>query len=200
MDSSSLLGQLIEALRCLPGVGPKSAQRMAFHLLERDREGGTHLAAALQTAMERIGRCSVCRDLTENEICHICANQRRDVSLLCVVESPSDVLAIEQATGYQGRYFVLMGRLSPLDGVGPSELGLDELAGKLHATPPAEMIIATNPTVEGEATAYYLQRMAQKSGVKVSRIAHGVPLGGELEFTDQSTIAHAFAGRQPMPD
>lgn len=200
MDSSSLLGQLMEALRCLPGVGPKSAQRMAFHLLERDRDGGKRLAAALQTAMERIGRCSVCRDLTENEICRICANQRRDASLLCVVESPSDVLAIEQATGYQGRYFVLMGRLSPLDGVGPSELGLDELAAKLHATPPAEMIIATNPTVEGEATAYYLQRMAQKSGVKVSRIAHGVPLGGELEFTDQSTIAHAFTSRQPMPD
>jgi len=200
MDSSSLLGQLMEALRCLPGVGPKSAQRMAFHLLERDRDGGKRLAAALQTAMERIGRCSVCRDLTENEICRICANQRRDASLLCVVESPSDVLAIEQATGYQGRYFVLMGRLSPLDGVGPSELGLDELAAKLQATPPAEMIIATNPTVEGEATAYYLQRMAQKSGVKVSRIAHGVPLGGELEFTDQSTIAHAFTSRQPMPD
>lgn len=200
MDSSSLLGQLMEALRCLPGVGPKSAQRMAFHLLERDRDGGKRLAAALQTAMERIGRCSVCRDLTENKICRICANQRRDASLLCVVESPSDVLAIEQATGYQGRYFVLMGRLSPLDGVGPSELGLDELAAKLQATPPAEMIIATNPTVEGEATAYYLQRMAQKSGVKVSRIAHGVPLGGELEFTDQSTIAHAFTSRQPMPD
>ncbi len=200
MDSSSLLGQLMEALRCLPGVGPKSAQRMAFHLLERDRDGGKRLAAALQTAMERIGRCSECRDLTENEICRICANQRRDASLLCVVESPSDVLAIEQATGYQGRYFVLMGRLSPLDGVGPSELGLDELAAKLQATPPAEMIIATNPTVEGEATAYYLQRMAQKSGVKVSRIAHGVPLGGELEFTDQSTIAHAFTSRQPMPD
>jgi recombination protein RecR len=173
---------------------------MAFHLLERDRDGGKRLAAALQTAMERIGRCSVCRDLTENEICRICANQRRDASLLCVVESPSDVLAIEQATGYQGRYFVLMGRLSPLDGVGPSELGLDELAAKLQATPPAEMIIATNPTVEGEATAYYLQRMAQKSGVKVSRIAHGVPLGGELEFTDQSTIAHAFTRRPPMPD
>lgn len=200
MDSSSLLGQLMEALRCLPGVGPKSAQRMALHLLERDRDGGMRLAAALQTAMERVGRCSVCRDLTENEICRICANQRRDASLLCVVESPSDVLAIEQATGYQGRYFVLMGRLSPLDGVGPSELGLDELAARLHATPPAEMIIATNPTVEGEATAYYLQRMAQKSGVKVSRIAHGIPLGGELEFTDQSTIAHAFTGRQPMPD
>lgn len=195
MDSSSLLSQLIDALRCLPGVGPKSAQRMAFHLLERDREGGSQLSAVLQTAMEKIGRCSVCRDLTENEICHICSNQRRDETLLCVVESPSDVLAIEQATGYQGRYFVLMGRLSPLDGVGPSELGLDELANRLRAEPPAELIIATNPTVEGEATAFYLQRMAQKLGVSVSRIAHGVPLGGELEFTDHSTIAHAFSSR-----
>jgi len=173
---------------------------MAFHLLERDRDGGLHLATVLQSAMERIGRCSVCRDLTENDICRICASERRDTSLLCVVESPIDVLAIEQATGYQGRYFVLMGRLSPLDGVGPSELGLDELAGKLQTSPPAELIIATNPTVEGEATAYYLQRMAQKSGVKVSRIAHGVPLGSELEFTDQSTIAHAFTSRQPMPE
>ena len=200
MDSSPLLAQLMEALRCLPGVGPKSAQRMAFHLLERDREGGSRLASTLQAAMERIGRCSECRDLTENKICHICANQRRNASLLCVVESPSDVLAIEQATGYQGRYFVLMGRLSPLDGVGPAELGLDELAAKLETSPPAELIIATNPTVEGEATAYYLQRMAQKSGVKVSRIAHGVPLGGELEYTDQSTIAHAFSSRLAMPD
>jgi recombination protein RecR len=190
----------MEALRCLPGVGPKSAQRMAFHLLERDREGGSRLAGILQSAMERIGRCKLCRDLTENDICQICANERRDASLLCVVESPSDVLAIEQATGYRGRYFVLMGRLSPLDGVGPSELGLDELAAKLQTAPPAEMIIATNPTVEGEATAYYLQRMAQKCAVKVSRIAHGVPLGGELEFTDQSTIAHAFSSRQPMAD
>jgi recombination protein RecR len=173
---------------------------MAFHLLERDREGGSSLATVLQAAMERIGRCSECRDLTENKICHICANQRRNPSLLCVVESPSDVLAIEQATGYQGRYFVLMGRLSPLDGVGPAELGLDELATKLETSPPEELIIATNPTVEGEATAYYLQRMAQKSGVKVSRIAHGVPLGGELEYTDQSTIAHAFSSRLAMPE
>jgi recombination protein RecR len=200
MDPSSLLGQLIEALRCLPGVGPKSAQRMAFHLLERDRDGGLRLASILQTAMAQIGRCSVCRDLTEREVCAICSSQRRDPSLLCVVESPSDVLAIEQATGYQGRYYVLLGRLSPLDGVGPAELGLDELAEKLRQAPPAELIIATNPTVEGEATAYYLQRMAQKSGVKVSRIAHGVPLGGELEFTDQSTIAHAFSSRQLMAD
>ena len=196
MGSEPLLEQLIEALRCLPGVGPKSAQRMALHLLERDREGGRQLSATLAAAMERIGRCKLCRNLTEQELCRICANVQRDASLLCVVESPGDVLAIEQATGYRGRYFVLMGRLSPLDGIGPAELGLDELARRLENSPPAEVIIATNPTVEGEATAYYLQRMAQKQGITVSRIAHGVPLGGELEFTDQSTIAHAFSSRQ----
>ena len=198
MTTDSLLEQLVEALRCLPGVGPKSAQRMALHLLERDRDGGIHLSVVLEAAMERIGRCSVCRDLTENEICRICANDQRDQSLLCIVESPSDVLAIENATGYRGRYFVLMGRLSPLDGIGPVELGLDELAGRMKNQPPAEMIIATNPTVEGEATAFYLQRMAEKYDICVSRIAHGVPLGGELEFTDQSTIAHAFSSRQKM--
>ena len=198
MSSEALLDQLIEALRCLPGVGPKSAQRMALHLLERDRDGGVHLSAILAAAMERIGRCRQCRNLTEQELCRICANPQRDASLLCIVESPSDVLAIEHATGYQGRYFVLMGRLSPLDGVGPAELGLDELAQRLADAPPRELIVATNPTVEGEATAYYLQRMAQKHGIAVSRIAHGVPLGGELEFTDQSTIAHAFASRLPV--
>jgi recombination protein RecR len=196
--TDSLLEQLVEALRCLPGVGPKSAQRMALHLLERDRDGGIHLSTVLEDAMERIGRCTVCRNLTENEICRICANEQRDKSLLCIVESPSDVLAIENATGYRGRYFVLMGRLSPLDGIGPVELGLDELAERLRARPPAEMIIATNPTVEGEATAFYLQRMAEKHHISVSRIAHGVPLGGELEFTDQSTIAHAFSSRQKV--
>ena len=198
MATEPLLEQLIEALRCLPGVGPKSAQRMALHLLERDREGGVQLSATLATAMERIGRCERCRNLTEHTLCRICSNDRRDASLLCVVESPSDVLAIEHATGYQGHYFVLMGRLSPLDGIGPAELGLDELAQRLENEPPTEIIIATNPTVEGEATAYYLQRMAQKQGITVSRIAHGVPLGGELEFTDQSTIAHAFASRQAV--
>ena len=145
--------------------------------------------------MQRIGRCSICRDLTEEEVCSICTNDQRDGSLLCLVESPSDVLAIEQATGYRGRYFVLMGHLSPLDGIGPAELGLDQLGQRLQEQPPSEMIIATNPTVEGEATAFYLQRMAQKQGIAVSRIAHGVPLGGELEFTDQSTIAHAFSSR-----
>ena len=195
MSSEPLLEQFIEALRCLPGVGPKSAQRMALHLLERDREGGTHLSTMLEAAMEQIGRCSQCRNLTELETCQICNNDQRDRSLLCIVESPSDVIAIEQATGYRGLYFVLMGRLSPLDGIGPAELGLEELAERLNAKPPSEMIIATNPTVEGEATAFYLQRMAQKHGITVSRIAHGVPLGGELEFTDQSTIAHAFSSR-----
>jgi recombination protein RecR len=145
--------------------------------------------------MERIGRCTQCRNLTESETCAICSNEQRDRSQLCIVESPSDVIAIEHATGYQGRYFVLMGRLSPLDGIGPAELGLEQLGEQLSKQPPQEMIIATNPTVEGEATAFYLQRMAQKHGVSVSRIAHGVPLGGELEFTDQSTIAHAFSSR-----
>ena len=195
MSSESLLEQLIQSLRCLPGVGPKSAQRMALHLLERDRDGGKHLSTVLEEAMERIGRCRICRNLTEQEICLICGNDQRDRTQLCIVESPSDVIAIEQATGYRGRYFVLMGHLSPLDGIGPAELGLDQLGEQLNKHPPAEMIIATNPTVEGEATAYYLQRMAQKNGVSVSRIAHGVPLGGELEFTDQSTIAHAFSSR-----
>jgi len=195
MSSEPLLEQLIEALRCLPGVGPKSAQRMALQLLERDREGGKHLSTVLDEAMERIGRCSECRNLTEEELCKICANEQRDKQQLCIVESPSDVIAIEQATGYRGQYFVLMGHLSPLDGIGPADLGLDQLGERLSLKPPAEMIIATNPTVEGEATAYYLQRMAQKHDVQVSRIAHGVPLGGELEFTDQSTIAHAFTSR-----
>lgn len=198
MSSESLLGRLLEALRCLPGVGPKSAQRMALHLLERDRDGGNHLSAVLEEAMERIGRCRVCRDLTENDVCRICANEQRDQSLLCIVESPSDVIAIENATGYKGHYFVLLGRLSPLDGIGPEDLGLDELAKRLQDNPPVEMIIATNPTVEGEATAYYLQRMAQKYEITISRIAHGVPLGGELEYTDQSTIAHAFMSRQKV--
>ena len=198
MASSALLVQLIDALRCLPGVGPKTAQRMAFHLLERDREGGKQLSATLISAMERIGRCSRCRDLTEEPICRICNDNKRDSTLLCILESPSDVLAIEQATGYRGYYYVLMGRLSPLDGIGPAELGLEILAQRLDAEPPAELIIATNPTVEGETTAIYLHRMAVKRGIPVSRIAHGVPLGGELEFTDQSTIAHAFASRLPI--
>jgi recombination protein RecR len=200
MSNQSLLERLIDALRCLPGVGPKSAQRMALHLLERDREGGTHLSAVMADAMEQIGRCKECRDLTENELCNICSNPARDRSLLCIVESPVDVLALEQATAFRGVYFVLLGRLSPLDGIGPAELGLDDLAARLGTDPPRELIIATNPTVEGEATAYYLQRMAQNLGIGVSMIAHGVPLGGELEYTDQSTLAHAFGSRQLLGD
>lgn len=196
MSSEPLLARLIESLRCLPGVGPKSAQRMALHLLERNREGGIRLSEVLAEAMQKIGRCKICRDLTESEICAICANPRRDHTQLCIVESPVDVLAIEQATAYKGRYFVLLGRLSPLDGIGPAELGLDQLADRLENDAPLEMIVATNPTVEGEATSFYLQRMARAHNIKVTRIAHGVPLGGELEYTDQSTLAHAFGSRQ----
>ena len=195
MSAEPLLNRLIESLRCLPGVGPKTAQRMALHLLERNREGGLQLASVLVDAMQKIGRCKQCRDLTELDICTICGNPARDQSLLCVVESPVDVLAIEQATAFKGRYFVLLGHLSPLDGIGPAELGLDQLAEQLEKNPPQEMIIATNPTVEGEATSYYLQRMAKTHDIRVTRIAHGVPLGGELEYTDQSTLAHAFGSR-----
>ena len=196
MTSEPLLSHLIESLRCLPGVGPKTAQRMALHLLERNREGGVRLAAVLADAMQKIGRCTQCRNLTELEICSVCANPRRDQTQLCIVESPVDVLAIEQATAYQGRYFVLLGRLSPLDGIGPAELGLDQLAERLEKKAPDEMIIATNPTVEGEATSYYLQKMASNYNIRITRIAQGVPLGGEHEYTDQSTLAHAFGSRR----
>ena len=198
MSAQPLLEQLIEALRCLPGVGPKSAQRMALHLLERDREGGQRLSAVLSTAMENIGQCRLCRDLTEHELCVICSNPARDSGLLCIVESPVDVLALEQATAYRGVYFVLLGRLSPLDGIGPAELGLDVLAERLENSAPRELIIATNPTIEGEATAYYIQQMAARHAIPVTMIAHGVPLGGELEYTDQTTLAHAFGSRRSV--
>jgi recombination protein RecR len=192
----SLLDELIEALRCLPGVGPKSAQRMAFHVLERDREGGRRLAEALAAAVEGIGHCSRCRTLSEHEVCGLCASDTRDDGTLCVVESPADVMALEQATGYNGRYFVLGGHLSPLDGIGPAEIGLDLLTKRLEEGEVQELILATNPTVEGEATAHYISELAQARGVSASRIAHGVPLGGELEYVDGGTLAHAFAGRQ----
>jgi len=198
MSAEPLLNQFVESLRCLPGVGPKTAQRMALHLLERNREAGLKLAQVLEKAMQNIGRCQQCRDLTELEVCTICANPRRDQSLLCIVESPVDVLAIEQATAYKGRYFVLLGRLSPLDGIGPAELGLDQLAERLETNAPQEMIIATNPTVEGEATAVYLARLIKPLGVEVTRIAHGIPVGGNLEYTDQVTIGRAIEGRRPL--
>jgi recombination protein RecR len=198
MSMSPLLEQLIEALRCLPGVGPKSAQRMAFHLLERNREGALKLSGALKVAVEEIGHCTLCHTFSENDLCPVCASPSRDVSLLCVVESPADVLAIEQATGFQGKYFVLMGHLSPLDGIGPAELGLDRLQKRFEAGDIKEVILATNPTVEGEATAHYISEMAEEQGVVASRIAHGVPLGGELEYIDGGTLAHAFSGRRQI--
>lgn len=196
---STLLEQLIEALRVLPGVGPKSAQRMAYHLLEREREGGRRLSQALAGAVERIGHCERCRDFSEQAVCATCASPARDVHQLCVVETPADRLAIEQATGYRGLYFVLQGRLSPLDGIGPSELGLDRLDRRLATGEVQEMIVATNPTVEGEATAHYLGQLARRHGVRPSRLAHGLPLGGELEYVDRGTLAHAFGSRGDMP-
>ena len=195
----SLLEQLIEALRCLPGVGQKSAQRMAYQLLERNREGGVRLSQALAEAMEKVGHCQQCRDFSESELCATCASAARDAHLLCAVESPADRLAIEQATGYRGQYFVLQGRLSPLDGFGPRELGLDKLAARLAEGEVKELIIATNPTVEGEATAHYLAQVARQRNVRPSRLAHGVPIGGELEYIDRGTLAHAFGQRQEVP-
>ena len=193
---SPLLQQLIDALKCLPGVGPKSAQRMAFHLLERDRNGASALAEALNQAVSHIGHCSQCRTLSETEVCGICDSTSRDDSLLCVVETPADVLAIEHLGEYRGKYFVLMGHLSPLDGIGPAELGLDRLEARLAAGGIDELILATNPTVEGETTAHYISEMATAHQVTATRIAHGVPLGGELEYIDAGTLAHAFSGRQ----
>lgn len=198
MIGSKLVADLIEALCCLPGVGPKSAQRMAFHLLERDRKGGERLALTLQEAMERVGHCRQCRAFSEQDVCAVCASGDRDRHLLCVVESPSDLAAIENATSYRGMYFVLLGRLSPLDGLGPEELGLDLLAQRLGDGEVEEMIIATNATVEGAATAHYLAKLAHAAGVRATRLAHGVPLGGELEYIDRNTLAHAFGGRQAI--
>lgn len=196
MSYSPLLVKMIDALRCMPGVGRKSAQRIAFHLLERDREGASALAAALQEAVGGIGHCRQCRMFTEHELCSICSASGRDNTQLCIVESPADVMAVEDATGFRGLYFVLMGHLSPLDGIGPEELGLAMLEERLGEGTVSEMIIATNPTVEGDATAHYLAEMAAAHNVQASRIAHGVPLGGELEYVDGGTLSHAFYGRR----
>lgn len=198
MGYSPLIDRLIEALRCLPGVGPKSAQRMAFHLLERNREGALNLADTLREAVEGVGRCRECRTLSETEVCALCASPRRDRSQLCVVETPADVLVLERATGYQGLYFVLMGHLSPLDGIGPGELGMDQLLSRFDAGEVHEVILATNPTVEGEATAHYISEAARKRGIRATRIAHGVPLGGELEYIDGGTLSQSFADRRDV--
>lgn len=198
MESSGVLQQLIRAFRCLPGVGPKSAQRMTFHLLQRDREGARRLAEALIKALESVGHCKECRTLTEMEVCGVCASPRRDRSQLCIVESPAEMEAIARATGYQGLFFVLNGRLSPLDGVGPRELKLDMLESRLKGGEVLEVILATNTTVEGEATAHYIHGMAQDHQIPATRLAYGMPLGGELEYVDGATLTHAFNGRRSL--
>jgi recombination protein RecR len=190
------LSRLIEALRCLPGVGPKSAQRMAFHLLERDREGAREIATAVTGAIGALGHCNRCRMFAEGELCPVCTNSSRDRRLLCVVESPADVVAIEQSASFRGCYFVLMGHLSPLDGVGPAEIGIEAFEKLLGEGEVREVILTTNPTVEGEATAHFLAEVVSRFGLRASRIAHGVPVGGELEYVDGGTLAHALAGRQ----
>ena len=192
------LTRLIEALRNLPGVGPKSAQRMAFHLLEKDRNGAGAIADALQKAIGSVTRCQRCRMFAEAELCPICSSAARDRSLLCVVESPADVAAIEQSGSYRGSYFVLMGHLSPLDGIGPDELGFAQLEALLAEGTVKEAILATNTTVEGDATAHVISEIAARYKVTSSRIAHGVPVGGELEYVDGGTLAHALAGRHVL--
>lgn len=195
---SPLIDELIQALRCLPGVGPKSAQRMALHLLERDREGASKLSHSLQVAVEQVGHCQRCRTFCESELCTICRDQSRTPGLLCVVETPADLLAIEQAGIYRGTYFVLMGHLSPIDGIGPADIGLDLLAERFQEDGIEEVILATGTTVEGEATAHYIFDLAKANGVSATRIAHGVPLGGELEYVDSNTIGLAFSGRKSL--
>ncbi|MDN3554653.1 recombination mediator RecR [Halomonas maura] len=198
MSFSPLVERLMESLRVLPGVGPKTAQRMAMHLLERDRDGGRRLAEVLGVALEEVGYCRRCRTLTEEVVCALCESARRDDAVLCVVESPADQLAIEEAGGYQGRYFVLHGHLSPLDGIGPEDIGLDQLEARVAEGAVTEVILATNPTVEGEATAHYIAAQLASQGVTLSRLAYGVPMGGELEYVDGGTLSRAFTGRLPF--
>lgn len=195
---SDLIHQLIDALKCLPGVGPKSAQRMAYHLLERDRHGARHLAEMLDEAVERIGHCDLCRNFTEETRCYICVSEKRDRTQLCIVETPADVSAIEAATDYRGLYFVLMGHLSPLDGIGPNDIGLDVLSRRLAQDEINEIILATSTTVEGEATAHYIAELVVPYKIRATRIAHGVPIGGELEYVSGSTLSHAFSGRRDL--
>ena len=195
---SPLIDQLINSLRVLPGVGPKSAQRMALYLLEKNRPGAEILAKSISSAVENVQRCKSCRTLTENEFCTICSNVKRVESELCVVEMPADAFAIEQSGTYNGRYFVLLGRLSPIDGIGPGDLGLDLLFARLENENIEELIVATNPSMEGEATAHYIAERSKSLGVKTTRIAHGVPIGGELEYIDSGTLAHALSSRREL--
>lgn len=198
MEQHPVIDRLMEALRCLPGVGPKSAQRIAFHLLERNREGARRLANTLLEAIDSIKNCERCRNFSETPLCQLCASEKRDPTLLCVVESPTDVKSIEQAADYRGRYFVLMGKLSPLDGIGPDAIGIDRLLVRLKEGEVKELILATSTTTEGQATAHYIGEMARGLGVRITRIAHGIPLGGELEYVDGGTLSHALANRRDL--
>lgn len=198
MRFGPVIDELIESLRVLPGVGQKTAQRMALDLLERKREGGMRLSSALAQAMERVQRCQTCRNLTEADVCALCSDGRRDESILCVVESPSDLLAIEQSQQYPGKYFVLSGSLSPIDGRGPNQVGIPLLIEQIKTRSIKELILATNPTVEGEATAHYISEIFREKDILITRLAHGIPLGGELGFVDGGTLGHAFSGRKPV--
>jgi len=197
MKEQTLIEQVIEAFRCLPGVGPKSAQRMLLHLLERDREGGRHLSRILSEAIEKVGHCKSCRNLTEAELCDICSDGKRESTIICIVEAPSDVIAIEQSLSYRGQYFVLMGTLSPIDGRGPDEIGIEHLIRRCGSGI-EEIILAVSSTVEGEATAHYISEALKPLDVTISRLAQGIPLGGELEYVDGGTLSHAFEGRKSI--
>jgi len=192
------LEQLIESLRCLPGVGPKSSLRMAYHLLQRDRKGANNLALSLENALQVLGHCTLCNNFSESEICPLCASEKRDASQLCVVEMPTDLMMMEQTQSYSGMYFVLMGRLSPLDGIGPKEINLDKLIKRAQSEEVSEVILATNYTVEGEATAHYISELLKNRNVAVSRIARGLPMGGEIEYVDSGTLAMALLGRKKL--
>ncbi|KTD62514.1 recombination mediator RecR [Legionella spiritensis] len=191
----SALNRLVEALRCLPGIGPKSAQRMAYHLLQYQRQRGLHLAACLEEAMQKISHCRQCNNYTEETLCSLCRNPARDFTQLCVVESPADVAAIEQSNAFSGGYFVLMGKISPLDGLGPEDIGLHRLAGLITDLQVQEVILALSPSVEGQTTVHFIYELLQNSEVRISQLAHGIPSGGELEFLDGNTISSALRNR-----
>jgi recombination protein RecR len=197
-NDESLLSQLIQAFKVLPGIGEKSAQRMAFYFLEKNREGGLNLAKLISTSVEKIRNCSNCRNLTEDTVCEICSDERRDKKIICVVESPSDVIAIEKSGSFKGKYFVLMGRLSPIDGVTPQDLGIPKLVENINSSEVQEVIIATSPTIEGDATSFYIKDQLTENNILISRIAYGVPMGGELEYVDNTTLGRAIQGRREI--
>ena len=197
-SDENLLSQLVQAFKILPGIGEKSAQRMAFYLLEKNREGGCNLAKLISASVEKIRNCSSCRNLTEDLICDICGDDRRDKKIMCVVESPTDVLAIEKSGSFKGKYFVLMGRLSPIDGVTPQDLGIPKLVSNIKSSEVQELIIATSPTIEGDATSFYIKDQLSENNILISRIAYGVPMGGELEYVDNTTLGRAIQGRREI--